>query len=287
MISVKKDFATLPDKLIKSKRLELILDSITTKNSHKFKSAVYRNTTLQVLETLYNHKCAYCETDTSAGAPMQVEHFRPKAKVTEDTTHFGYYWLAYEWSNLILSCSKCNRKKANFFPITGIRISGPVVGADGLPANESVLINSPSFINERALLLNPEIDNVEAQFIFQPNGKIEGVTSQACETIRICGLNRKELVFKRLTILNEITSDIKRVLTDLISKKIKPEVGRYTLKAIFEKLALLQDPKREYSRFGYFIFYKFEIFIADSLEQKQKDAVKKLFAQYLSDPKGF
>jgi hypothetical protein len=135
--------------------------------------------------------------------------------------------------------------------------------------------------------LNPEIDDVEAQFIFLPNGQIEGITFQANETIRICGLNRKELVFKRLTILNEITIEIKEILTDLISKKIKPEAGRYSLKKIFKKLVSLQDPKKEYSRFGYFMFYKFEIFIADSLEKKQKDAVKKLFAQYLSNPKRF
>jgi len=287
MISVKKDFATLPDKLSKSKRSELILDSITTKNNHKFKSAVYRDTALEVLETLYNHKCAYCETDTSAGAPMQVEHFRPKAKVTEDATHFGYYWLAYEWSNLILSCSKCNRNKANFFPVTGNRILDPIIGVDGLPTDESKLINSVSFIDEGALLLNPEIDSVETHFIFKPNGEIVGLNSQANETIRICGLNRKELVFKRLTILNDFTSDIKRVLTDLISKNIKPEAGRYSLKNIFEKLALLQDPKKEYSRFGHFMFYKFEIFIADSLEQKQQEAITKLFAQFLNDPHGF
>ncbi|GLU50586.1 HNH endonuclease [Dyadobacter frigoris] len=185
MISVKKDFAALPHKLVKSKRLELILDSIATKNSHKFKSAVYRNTTLEVLETLYNHKCAYCETDTSAGAPMQVEHYRPKAKVTEDTTHSGYYWIAYEWSNLILSCSKCNRKKSNYFPITGIRISAPIIGVDGLPNDESKLINSQYFTDEGALLLNPEIDIVEAHFIFKPNGEIEGLTPQAKETIRM------------------------------------------------------------------------------------------------------
>ncbi|GLU50585.1 hypothetical protein [Dyadobacter frigoris] len=90
-----------------------------------------------------------------------------------------------------------------------------------------------------------------------------------------------------MTILNETVNNIKRVLTDLISNKIKPEVGRYSLKDIFEKLVLLQDAKKEYSRFGYFLFYKFDLFIADSLEQKQREAVKKLFAQFLNDPHGF
>lgn len=31
----------------------------------------------------------------------------------------GYYWLAYEWSNLYLACAVCNRRhKGNLFPLT-------------------------------------------------------------------------------------------------------------------------------------------------------------------------
>jgi hypothetical protein len=47
----------------------------------------------------YKNKYAYCETNTLAGATLQVEHYRPKAKLIEDTDHLGYYWLAYEWTN--------------------------------------------------------------------------------------------------------------------------------------------------------------------------------------------
>ena len=80
MISIKKDFDTPPEKLVQSKRNDQIKDALITKNEHKFKSSIYRKTTIDALETLYNFKCAYCESDTSAGAPFQVEHFRPKAK---------------------------------------------------------------------------------------------------------------------------------------------------------------------------------------------------------------
>ena len=58
------------------------------------------------LRSLYHGKCAYCETyDPSP----HVEHYRPKRG--------GYYWLAYSWDNLIASCSQCNTKKGNKFPI--------------------------------------------------------------------------------------------------------------------------------------------------------------------------
>lgn len=57
-------------------------------------------------------KCWYCEYK-SPRATFDVDHFRPKLGLTVDgkeiTSHLGYYWLAYEWSNFRLSCQRCNR----------------------------------------------------------------------------------------------------------------------------------------------------------------------------------
>ncbi|REA63749.1 hypothetical protein DSL64_04790 [Dyadobacter luteus] len=281
MISVKKDFEISPALLVASDRNNLILDSINTKNKHAFASKVYRDTTLQELELLYQSKCAYCETDTAAGAPMQVEHYRPKAKVTEDSSHLGYYWLAYEWSNLILSCSKCNNKKRNRFPILNTRLTEPQLDIDGLPTDEYRLANSLILNSEGTFLLHPEIDIVEDHFLYNEKAEIVGRTPQALETIKICGLNRKELVFKRLSILNEFRDDIKTILTDVLEQKVTTEQCRYAIKLVFQKLAGLQSPVKQYSRFGYFLFYKFDLFIANSLEPKQKNAVKLLFEQFL------
>jgi uncharacterized protein (TIGR02646 family) len=75
-------------------------------------------------------KCWYCEA-TSARAPLDVDHFRPKLRVTVDRAallgHSGYRWLAYEWTNFRLCCQACNRPekdargtlfgKANEFPL--------------------------------------------------------------------------------------------------------------------------------------------------------------------------
>lgn len=281
MISIKKDFANSPALLIGSDRNNLILDSLTTKNKHAFTSKVYRDTTLKELELLYHSKCAYCETDTAAGAPMQVEHYRPKAKVTEDTTHLGYYWLAYEWSNLILSCSKCNNKKRNRFPILNVRLSTPQLGPDGLPSDGYRLANSLVLTGEGCLLLHPEIDFIEDHFLYNEKAEIIGRTPQGLETIKICNLNRKELVFKRLSILKESRGQIKTILTDFLEQKITSDQCRYAIKLEFQKLAELQNPNKQYSRFGYFLFYKFDLFIADSLEAKQKNAVKILFDQFI------
>ncbi|CAH0996541.1 hypothetical protein EMA8858_02673 [Emticicia aquatica] len=277
MISIKKDFDTPPEKLVQSKRNEHIKDALVTKNEHKFKSSIYRKTTIDALETLYNFKCAYCESDTSAGAPFQVEHFRPKAKTEGDATHKGYYWLAYEWSNLTLGCSACNNAKKNHFPIKGNRISEPILDATGFPLVTYLSIDSDELKGEQAVLLNPEVDVVENHFYFTPDGKIVGVDDRGKTTIEKLKLNRKRLVFWRKKLLDDYLKSIKNILEDFLTKQRDIDQCRYAIKLEFEKITLQQNPEKQYSRFGFFMFSKFEIFFANQLEKKQKEAVLKFF----------
>src|SRR5258708_7871972 len=44
-------------------------------------------------------KCWYTECKTP-GADNDIDHFRPKLAVKEDITHPGYYWLAFDWTNM-------------------------------------------------------------------------------------------------------------------------------------------------------------------------------------------
>lgn len=99
-------------------------------------------------------KCWYCEAK-SLRSPLDVDHFRPKLKITIDgkviTNHRGYHWIAYEWSNFRLSCQRCNRPeadettkvfgKANEFPLQ----------------DETTRCQSPNglFDDERPKLLDP------------------------------------------------------------------------------------------------------------------------------------
>lgn len=74
--------------------------------------SAYRNNAVKhKLELLFHGKCAYCETNYSANAPIDVEHFRPKNSPAEDPSHPGYWWLAMDWENLLPSCSDCNRRR--------------------------------------------------------------------------------------------------------------------------------------------------------------------------------
>ncbi|REH54733.1 uncharacterized protein (TIGR02646 family) [Tenacibaculum gallaicum] len=151
----------------------------------------------------YHNKCAYCERLAKA----DIEHYRPKKKVSEDETHNGYYWLCYEWTNLLPSCVKCNRDggKHNKFPIIGNRVIVPSFLANGeLNLSHQLAQNNP-LLAEAPYLLNPEIDNPELFFDFfnDPLGngiRIRGIDNQdrGKNTIKICKLNRQELRLERV-----------------------------------------------------------------------------------------
>jgi len=92
------------------------------------------------LEHVFFGHCAYCESPITRCDP-DAEHYRPKGMVTHqidqqtrvveavDETgsvekHPGYFWLAYDWRNLLPSCHYCNRPnsshkgKRNLFPVS-------------------------------------------------------------------------------------------------------------------------------------------------------------------------
>ncbi|WP_437835976.1 hypothetical protein [Sorangium sp. So ce1153] len=74
------------------------------------------------LEEAHHGKCCYCESKVKHVTAGDVEHYRPKAAVQQARTapveRPGYYWLAYEWDNLLFSCGICNgTHKRNLFPL--------------------------------------------------------------------------------------------------------------------------------------------------------------------------
>jgi hypothetical protein len=89
---------------------------------------------------LFHGKCAYCEVKPTGAYSGDVEHFRPKGKVDEDPDHPGYYWLAYEVSNLLPSCAYCNQyhnSKLTHFPVEGKHGREP----DSVQAEQPLLLN--------------------------------------------------------------------------------------------------------------------------------------------------
>ncbi len=120
------------------------IEAWENESRHDFDSAVWTRLKRWLLEHVFHGKCAYCETQLAgARQPGDAEHFRPKGSVNyresgddpptyvpalaEDETttpprtvqHPGYFWLAYNWKNLLPACNFCNRApgKKDQFPI--------------------------------------------------------------------------------------------------------------------------------------------------------------------------
>lgn len=76
----------------------------------------------KALKDSQDAKCCFCEAKVVHICPGDVEHFRPKRGYDQGDGNglqkHGYYWLSYDWDNLLFCCNQCNRRdKANLFPL--------------------------------------------------------------------------------------------------------------------------------------------------------------------------
>jgi uncharacterized protein (TIGR02646 family) len=100
---------------------QALCESVEAGEEPVFNQRIYGDPLVkQALVDMQNGKCAFCERRVNQDG--DVEHFRPKKAVQQAAGQQlekpGYYWLAYEWANLVLACSACNqRQKRNLFPL--------------------------------------------------------------------------------------------------------------------------------------------------------------------------
>ena len=221
------------------KRIQKALDE---KNNHDFQTYYYGNKkeVKPVLETIYHNKCCYCERDEAGGVELQVEHFRPKKTPKEckdSENHFGYYWLGYEWSNLLLSCSTCNKYKGNSFPIENkIRENEPTLNENRELIIETCKPDNVPLVNEKTLLFNPDIDNAFEHFEFETNGYITSDTQKGQKTIDLLKLNDTPLLTARNRIINDFIESLNKHLFAFRKKKINKKGLRYYFSETFTRL---------------------------------------------------
>lgn len=114
-----------------------------TSGDYKFPAHPSANKWKKELKIIQGEKCCYCEKSINNG---ELEHFRPKngwqQNKGDSLYQPGYYWLAYKWDNILLSCGECNEQgtKGNLFPIsdTNDRCYTPT---SKLPLEDPMLIN--------------------------------------------------------------------------------------------------------------------------------------------------
>lgn len=146
------------------------------------------------LRALFRDKCAYCEKRVNfdkTGVAF-LDRFRPvsgiigaNGKVAAD----GYWWLAFEWSNMYGCCAMCNRAKGSRFPVSGSRVTYKDRDAIG---------------REKPLLLDPCADDPDEHLLFHDDGKVSGLTERGRTTVELFALNRGELLNLRGAVAKEL-----------------------------------------------------------------------------------
>jgi len=157
-----------------------------------FKSEIYGALKPYLLEWFFG-KCAYCESNVDATGWGDVEHYRPKRKVEEEPAHGGYYWLAYDPSNLLPSCQKCNQGqgKMNHFPVVpSTRAFNELAVPSEVPLLLSPYLHRPG---EHLIYDFDEIAGEPTGFVKPKPGSEVGRSS-----IDVYKLNRARLVELRL-----------------------------------------------------------------------------------------
>ena len=164
-----------------------------------FDNKIYGATSVKnALIKAQHKKCCFCEASVRAVSYGDVEHFRPKGgwqqKPGDPLTQPGYYWLAYDWSNLLLSCQLCNqRHKKNLFPL-----DNPAHRARS--HDDDIQLEVPKFVNPSAEEPSDYI-GFRKEYAITIDGNDYGTT-----TIESLGLNRTDLVELRREVLAPIVA---------------------------------------------------------------------------------
>jgi len=296
MIFVDRNDVSIPDILSNPKKngpketLKAISHYSKRNISKAYNFTVYRSPEVKdSLIKLFKGKCAYCESTFLHVYSGDVEHFRPKGEIEEavPNTKPGYYWLAADWANLLLSCRNCNQKLTHSIHGEVDKITMGKMNQFPL-SNESRRIrihDHPTNIDSEEdyrLLLNPCIDNPEEHLeyddtsgVIKPKKNIHGVYSiKGVTSIKVYVLQRVPLVLSREKLLIDIQAQIQRVKEAVINyndnlKNIDSAKMFYLekiLKRELERLKKFISPQEQYvgmarQVIGDFLFLNFGIAI--------------------------
>ena len=152
-----------------------------------FNKEIYRHNEVKTaLIASHRGKCCFCEQIVQEDG--DVEHFRPKSH---------YYWLAYDWANLLWACSPCNsRHKRSLFPLR----------------DESCRATSPYDTDlEEPLFINPTEEDPEDLIEWRsefPVPRPGPDSAKAKETLRALRLDKRGLLETRRQRLSELEAQM-------------------------------------------------------------------------------
>lgn len=179
-------------------RREEVIDVGVYISKNKYNERYKYRDVKEALFELYHKKCAFCEQRVEA---PHVEHFRPKNK---------YYWLAYSWDNLLIACSTCNSIKGDRFAFEGEEYNFVFDSENAYKTIHSSCAELDEI--EKPLLVNPEVEDLTAELIFNEKGGVRSDHPRVAHTIKECGLSRHDLMYQRKKLLDTFEKRIEFIL---------------------------------------------------------------------------
>lgn len=179
------------------------------------------------LHEVFHGKCGYCETKIESLELGTINRYRPNNGV-RDKNEFHqdlYWWLTFEWDNLIYCCKECNQFKGNYFPIKGRR----------------ALNEKDDYKNEHRMLLNPYLDEPgnHLNYSHSDSGYIDALTDEGNQSIELLRLNRTNLIEGRKKARNEIVDAVESLING-------EQIKNHTIKKHLTNIYKLEDLSIEF-----------------------------------------
>jgi len=215
-------------------------------------------------ERHYRGKCCFTERRRDIKLERDVEHFRPKAEVT-DADHPGYWWLAYDWDNLLIACKVNNSSiKTNHFPLLegGVRATAE----KGVLANEKPVLINPA-TEDPSIYITFHWEKRGERYFCKPVPTANDLDNRGRDTIRIVGIDREELMGEEERAENGKL--LRRLAVEAVAAKemmTNPAVPANERDVWIEKFTTLKEdikyetaPERTYAGARRAFFAKFEL----------------------------
>lgn len=266
MIKVFKDYNDIPPKLLSTSAQKKLEEILKTKKVILLSHIIdeYQEVKPKLLQ-IYHNKCAYCEQKIEHNKSI-IERYRPRSL---------YYWLTFEWSNLLPTCFSCDQAKATHFGLQdeSLRIRQPQLD------RKEWLANSNSFLAEKPILLNPEIDEPSEHLEFLPDGRVIGITERGKYTIEILQLNREQLLNDRSKVISEYEEELNVQLHRVMSlfdegayRQLKGKgidgILELAFESVFSELFENTNADKYFAGLNRAIFNNFDHFFDNNLLQK-------------------
>jgi len=248
MIKIEKNFIDVPKILTSDNRRDAFESNILSASYSDTKNLYKVGSVQKKLNQIYHLKCGYCEKSL-LDSPKHIEHYRPKKT---------YYWLAYSWDNLLLSCGECNSAKGDRFEVY----------------NEKVLYRGEQFDEihhlgnnydtlELPFIINPEKENLLEQLQFNNRGEIFSKNQRISHTIGACNLDREPLCKLREEILINFVDEMEG---HYFYFKEKRDISRF-IPTVQEFVKSCKVENNFYA-FRYYILHNLEEFFENTTLQK-------------------